>query len=54
MRRPVKGGSTLAPWIGGGGGVLLGLLPKFLLLRVCRDDALCPLRVLTDEDTYVR
>ena len=43
----------MAPWLGVGGRVLLGLLPGFLLLRIGGDDLLGLLRVVADDEYRV-
>ena len=43
----------MAPWLGGGGRVILGVLPCFILLHICENDDLGPLWFVADEETPV-
>ena len=43
----------LAPWIGGGGRVLIFLLPRLLLFSVVDDDLLGAFRVVDDDETPI-
>ena len=49
----VRQRGALYPWLGGGGRMVLGLLPCLLLLRVGGDNSLRPFRFVPDNNTNV-